>query len=60
MLEEVYTSADGKSLSMAFVFRKVLEEKDDKAIDKRKPRRTRTMTDWAENAFDQKLPVALQ
>ncbi|XP_019715884.1 leucine-rich PPR motif-containing protein, mitochondrial [Hippocampus comes] len=34
LLEEVYTRADGKSPSMAFVFRKILEEKDDKAMDK--------------------------
>ncbi|XP_061645986.1 leucine-rich PPR motif-containing protein, mitochondrial [Phyllopteryx taeniolatus] len=34
MLEEVYTSPDSKSPSMAFVFRKVLDEDNDKAIDK--------------------------
>ncbi|XP_061693237.1 leucine-rich PPR motif-containing protein, mitochondrial [Syngnathoides biaculeatus] len=34
ILEEVYTSPDNKSPSMGFVFRKVLEENNDKAIDK--------------------------
>ncbi|XP_077351806.1 leucine-rich PPR motif-containing protein, mitochondrial [Festucalex cinctus] len=34
MLEEVYTSPDSKNHSMAFVFRKILAENDDKAIDK--------------------------
>ncbi|XP_077438416.1 leucine-rich PPR motif-containing protein, mitochondrial [Vanacampus margaritifer] len=33
-LEDVYTSPDGKHPSMAFVFRKILEENNDKAIDK--------------------------
>lgn len=34
VLEEVYTSPDNKSPSMSFVFRKVLEEGHDKALDK--------------------------
>lgn len=34
VLEEVYTSPDSKSPSMIFVFRKVLEEGNDKALDK--------------------------
>ncbi|XP_037128630.1 leucine-rich PPR motif-containing protein, mitochondrial [Syngnathus acus] len=34
MLEELYISPDSKGHSMAFVFRKVLEENNDKAVDK--------------------------
>ncbi|XP_077470216.1 leucine-rich PPR motif-containing protein, mitochondrial [Stigmatopora argus] len=34
MFEEVYTNQDSKSPSMSFVFRKILEEDNEKAIDK--------------------------
>lgn len=41
LLEEVYTRPDSSSPSMSFVFRKVLEEGNDEAVDKRKSRFTR-------------------
>lgn len=34
LLEEVVTRSDGASPSMSFVFRKILEEENDKALDK--------------------------
>ncbi|KAF3708052.1 Leucine-rich PPR motif-containing protein, mitochondrial Precursor [Channa argus] len=34
LLEEIYTSPESKNLSMSFVFRKVLENGNDKALDK--------------------------
>lgn len=34
LLEEVVTRSDGTSPSMSFVFRKILEEENDKALDK--------------------------
>ncbi len=39
MLESVFTSSDSTSPSMSFVFRKVLEEDNDKALDKCKTHR---------------------
>lgn len=36
LLESVYTSPDSTNPSMSFVFRKILEDDNDKAIDKRK------------------------
>lgn len=36
VLEEVFTRPDSTSPSMSFVFRKILEEENDKALDKRK------------------------
>lgn len=34
VLEEVFTRPDGDNPSMSFVFRKVFEEENDKAVDK--------------------------
>nr|XP_057914042.1 leucine-rich PPR motif-containing protein, mitochondrial isoform X2 [Doryrhamphus excisus] len=34
MLEEVYTSSENRNSSMSFVFRKILMEENDKAVDK--------------------------